>query len=236
MDSKEIDQKMQKKIVCISDLHGNIPPNNELYKEVYDDCDFLIIAGDITNGSKTNYVDQAKFLNNQFRKFLDTVKAKNIVGVFGNHDTVIENFPTLWHGDICRCQFLCRNTTVTDGVKIWGSPYQPFFYDWSFQYKPEDGPAIYENMPDDCDIVINHGPPFGFGDRIEERKENIGCTALLTAIMDKRAKNVVCGHVHEGFGQHSIYRGTDTWSTNVYNASLCDSQNRLKNPPIVFYI
>ncbi len=48
------------------------------------------------------------------------------------------------------------------GIKIWGSPWQPWFYDWGFNL--ERGEKCLEKwnlIPKDTDILLTHGPPIG---------------------------------------------------------------------------
>ena len=51
------------------------------------------------------------------------------------------------------------------GLKIYGSPWQPRFYDWAFNV--DRGEAIakkWEPIPEGLDILITHGPVFGILD------------------------------------------------------------------------
>ncbi|MEI6873153.1 MAG: UvrD-helicase domain-containing protein, partial [Verrucomicrobiota bacterium] len=59
------------------------------------------------------------------------------------------------------------NSGVTiEGLKIWGSPYSPRFFDWAFNCdRGEDIAQHWRLIPDDTDILITHGPPAGILDR-----------------------------------------------------------------------
>jgi hypothetical protein len=49
-----------------------------------------------------------------------------------------------------------------DGVSFWGSPWQPWFYDWAFNLRR--GPMIaakWNLIPASTDVLITHGPPMG---------------------------------------------------------------------------
>ncbi|MCK4490026.1 MAG: hypothetical protein KAU23_07180 [Anaerolineales bacterium] len=51
---------------------------------------------------------------------------------------------------------------IIDGTKFYGSPWQPWFYDWAFNL--QRGPEIrskWELIPEGIDILITHGPPYG---------------------------------------------------------------------------
>jgi len=47
-----------------------------------------------------------------------------------------------------------------EGIKIYGSPWQPSYHDWAFNL--ERGEAIrkkWDLIPGDTDVLITHGPP-----------------------------------------------------------------------------
>src|SRR5689334_2006906 len=55
------------------------------------------------------------------------------------------------------------------GLRIWGSPWHPWFYDWAFNAPRRDAEEFlaskFDAIPGDTDVVVAHGPPRGFGDR-----------------------------------------------------------------------
>jgi hypothetical protein len=55
-----------------------------------------------------------------------------------------------------------------EGLKIFGSPYQPLFYNWGFQYHASRAEEIWSAIPKDTDILITHGPPHGILDANSE--------------------------------------------------------------------
>ncbi|KAL9083636.1 MAG: hypothetical protein Q9165_008451 [Trypethelium subeluteriae] len=99
---------------------------------------------------------------------------------------------------------------------IYASPYQPEFCNWAFPYnKDEDrfNPAAFsfadarniaqspiEGHPD---IVMTHGPAFGWLDRQYEGL-NVGCPHLARALMRTRPLLHCCGHIHEAHGARKI--------------------------------
>jgi Icc-related predicted phosphoesterase len=90
-----------------------------------------------------------------------------------------------------------------DGVRFWGSPWQPELNDWAFNLPR--GPALQEKwdriMPA-TDILITHGPPRGIGDRVGDRR--VGCDDLLHAVHRIQPALHLFGHIHEdgGFWRH----------------------------------
>ena len=115
-----------------------------------------------------------------------------------------------------------------DMIKIWGSPWQPEFYDWAFNL-PREGEELREKwslIPNDVDILVTHGPAHGYLDRVIGGWENLGCELLAEAIEVKRPKIHVCGHIHSGYGY--IFDG----ETHYINASVLNEQYVFANKPL----
>ena len=90
--------------------------------------------------------------------------------VAGNHDQSIEAWGI---PDGLRCHYLQDAGLELFGLRIWGTPWQPWFYDWAFNAPRRDGEEFlaskFDAIPGDTDIVVAHGPPRGFGDRTSVR-------------------------------------------------------------------
>ena len=56
-------------------------------------------------------------------------------------------------------------------------------------------------IPEDTDILVLHGPPYGYGDYSSYGDEHTGSPSLLERIKEVKPKLVVFGHIHEGRGQ-----------------------------------
>lgn len=54
----------------------------------------------------------------------------------------------------------------------------------------------WAQIPEDTDILITHGPPLGFGDRVDSG-EHVGCEDLLRRVQQVRPKLHLFGHIHE---------------------------------------
>lgn len=193
------------KIVAISDLHSNLPKIPK--------CDILLIAGDIcpdrenrtesVGGSDAMFF-QMKWLNSTFRDWLDSIPAKEVVAVWGNHDFIGQKrphmVPTLrWH-------LLTDNICTIGDLKIYGSPWQLPFNGWAFNMPDEEMKRKWDAIPDDVDIIVSHGPPAGYGDlTLDGRHE--GSMSMMDRIRDIKPKLVVFGHIHEGRGKWEIEAG-----------------------------
>lgn len=172
------------RIVCISDTHGKhrsmkIP-----------DGDVLIHAGDLTpRGHEKDIKD--------VNEWLGTLPHKHKIMIAGNHDFQFEINPVNARSWITNAHYLCDESLTLDGVKFYGSPWQPRFFDWAFN-KDRGAPlkAIWDKIPLDTDVLITHGPPHGILDLTFD-KIKAGCEELLLAVQRIKPKVHVFGHIHE---------------------------------------
>jgi Icc-related predicted phosphoesterase len=230
-------------VCCISDIHGHLIE--------IEPCDLLIIAGDICGharyanvGSIDDRLFQAAWLNGAFREWLDKIPAKEVVATAGNHDWVFENHGKGLVPSDLRWHMLIDDVKVIQGKKIYGSPWQHWFYNWAFNAPPRDegGEEFLERkfsfIPDDTDIIVVHGPPHSFGDAAPRRDgswELTGSTSLTKRIMTIKPDLSVHGHIHMGNGVWEIERGNLT-PTKIVNASICNESNIPERLPKYFEI
>jgi hypothetical protein len=113
-------------------------------------------------------------------------------------------------------------------VKIYGSPWQPEFFDWAFNLprKGEELKRRWNNIPTDTDILITHGPAYGYVDQVIGRTEHLGCELLVDRIKEIKPKIHVCGHIHSGYGY--VFDG----DTHYINASVLNERYEYKNKPL----
>ncbi|MDF1816105.1 MAG: hypothetical protein P1V20_28145, partial [Verrucomicrobiales bacterium] len=112
--------------------------------------------------------------------------------------------------------------------KIWGSPWQPEFHDWSFNLPR--GSALAEKwalIPEDTDILITHSPPRGILDLCSHGGRE-GCDDLLKRVVELRPALHLFGHIHEAHGKEFHNE------TNYINASICNLGYRPVNSPFVW--
>lgn len=218
------------KILCISDTHTlqkRIPAswisneNNEI------DC--IIHAGDI--GSRGSLQEL-----NPFLEWFNTLNFKSKIFIAGNHDWMFQNqneecIKIL--NDYPDITYLQDSYIIVNGIKIYGSPWQPEFYSWAFNLQRGEEILNKWNMiPSDTDVLITHGPPYGIGDFVPYRGgEFVGCKDLLGTIITKlNIKYHIFGHIHYSYGQ--VFKGDVTF----INASTADESYQIVNPPIIFTI
>lgn len=193
------------KIVCISDTHS-LHSRMEI-----PDGDLLIHAGDISSrGGMAEIRD--------FNEWLGTLPHPNKVMIAGNHDFGFERYPQEAEALITNAKYLNDSGITIAGLKIWGSPIQPWFYDWAFnRQRGKDIRKHWDMIPTDTDILITHGPPFGVLDDTE-RGEKVGCEELIKVIQKRvRPRLHVFGHIHEAYGQQQV---NDTLFVNASMVNL----------------
>ena len=93
-----------------------------------------------------------------------------------------------------------------EGLRVWGTPWQPWFFDWAFNGRPEQLQRQWALIPEGTDILLVHGPPHGYGDGVPERAgiRHCGCPHLLERILQIRPRLAVYGHIHEDRGEWQL--------------------------------
>ena len=203
------------KIVCISDTHS-------LHRHIkIPDGDLLIHAGDVSSRGDMSEIED-------FNEWLGTLPHPHKVIIAGNHDFGFERYPKQAKALIKNAKYLNDSKIVIGGLKIWGSPVQPWFYQWAFNRKRgKDIRKHWDMIPTDTDILITHGPPYGILDDTE-RGEKVGCADLMDTVQTRvRPRLHVFGHVHEAYGQQQV------GGTLFVNAAVVNLDYRPVNEAIV---
>lgn len=104
---------------------------------------------------------------------------------------------------------------VWEGLTIYGSPWQPRFFNWAFNL-PRGQPLRekWDRIPDACDILVTHTPPRFTLDRTRFG-QSVGCEELVKAVERVKPKVHLFGHIHEAYG---VRTNADIMSIN---ASIC---------------
>ena len=214
------------KITFISDTHGK-------HKQITEDLpggDLLIHAGDISSMGHKHEIQQ-------FCKWFNSIENYTVkTFIAGNHDFGFQREPKMAkevvnsYKEIVYLQdsFLGYGVDLENYVKIYGSPWQPEFHNWAFNL-PKNGLELaqkWNDIPDDTDILVTHGPAFGYLDKIMGQYDNLGCELLTKRIKTIKPKIHVCGHIHSGrnivFDDGTLY----------INASVLDEQYQYTQKPI----
>lgn len=211
---------MIKDITFISDTHcrEHLIKNEDLIGG-----DFIIHSGDISGRGKDYEVFEF------FRWFSSLTQYKHKILIAGNHDFLFQK-----DSDVARklldtypdLIYLQDSLIELEGVKIYGTPWQPWFYDWAFNVvKEEERKEIFAKIPEGTDILVTHCPPHGI---LDQTKSGIktGCRELFIRCMTIRPIINIFGHIHEAYG----YKEFD--GVHFINASVLDEQYLMKNKPV----
>lgn len=224
------------KISAISDCHGFLPEIEE--------SDLLIIAGDICpvnnwflrripqgarNWSwKQDIEFQLEWLNSTFKNWLSNLKVKKVISTWGNHDAIAESQESKKIFNDSKWISLLDSGCCVDGLNIWGSPWQVAFGNWPFMEEEEYLDSKWNLIPENLDILILHGPPYGYGDLV--RGIHQGSPSLSEEIKKKCPKLVFFGHIHENNGEFAIN------NSRLFNVAIMDNKYNPVNKPLVIEI
>ena len=217
------------KITFISDTHTK-------HMQIAEDLpggDLIIHAGDMMNSgyAPIDIDDFCKWYNS------DAIDYDHKIFIAGNHDRYFQLHPEetmeivnsyKW---IDYLQDSCIEIeTPEQMVKIYGSPWQPWFHNWAFNL-PRGGSELeakWDAIPEDVDILITHGPAQGTLDTsgAPYNEPNLGCELLTKRIKQLKPKIHVCGHIHGGHGY--VFDG----HTHFINASVLNERYSYVNKPV----
>jgi Icc-related predicted phosphoesterase len=210
------------RIVCLSDTHNC---NEQIDVP---DGDLLIHSGDATIQGT---IEEVK----EFLAWFSSLPHKHKIFVAGNHDWLYETnnkFARLLTANF-NIIYLQDSSTEIGGLKIYGSPWQPRFFDWAFNLmRGEELAEKWKLIPNDTDILITHGPPNGILDEVPRKYwvENTGCEELIKKVEElskQKLKLHIFGHIHCGYGT------VEKFGVKFVNASNCDEAYEPSNPPII---
>lgn len=214
------------KIVATSDLHGYFPE--------IEPCDLLLIAGDICPIESDNFAlrthekaAQVEWLCSDFAEWCSEQPAKDIVWIAGNHDFGPEEkdfarkarrkFPK-------NCHYLNCESVEVQGKAIYGMPWTPNLQNWAFYASPRAWETLAEDIPTDTDILVMHSPPRGA--MLDGAHPAWAAPYVFIEICDRvQPELVVCGHIHEGYGEFKFRKITFT------NVAYCDQYYDPIQPP-----
>jgi Icc-related predicted phosphoesterase len=213
------------KVLCISDTHGK---HSQIPQEWLEEADIIIHAGDISNVGGLSEIEY-------FCEWFSSLSQyKHKIFIAGNHDFGFEN-KSIEANEIVKkypnITYLQDSSVTVEGLKIYGSPWQPEFYDWAFNL-PRNGEQIeskWNAIDKDTDILITHGPAWGTLDTTPGNLR-VGCEILTEKIANSKIRTHICGHIHHSYGE--MIRD---W-THYINAATLNERYEVQNPPIIFEI
>ena len=212
------------RVVVISDTHcehGNIS---------VPDGDVLVHCGDFTFGGRRHEVEN-------FAAWMAFLPHKTKLVIAGNHEIDFDGAEgearaLRWIGG--RFTYLRDTSFEIDGVKFYGTPWQPAFNDWAFGLPTED--ALSEKwamIPADTEVLITHCPPREILDWVPARGRGSepqpqGSSALRWWVDTNKPAVHLFGHIHEAYGAMKGAGGT-----LFVNAALLNAAYRPVRKPVV---
>lgn len=196
-------------IVCISDTH-------ELHREVDVPLgDILIHAGDFTMFSKSiaAIVD--------FNEWLGELPRCHKIVVPGNHEFFLETDPAK-RRLLSNATVLINESVTVMGLEIWGSPVTPLYGRAFGRSSVKDRAALYASIPEDVDVLVTHGPPYG----VRDGSTHQGDPELLDVVRRLKPMLHIFGHIH---GTSGVVNTDDTL---FVNAALLGSGGGIESHPI----
>jgi predicted phosphohydrolase len=195
------------KITAISDTHGL-----DLVMPV---AEVMIHAGDMTMyGTWTETAGAGRMLGSE--------PYAAVLLVPGNHDNAFEYFSS----PKAENYFFLPNTHVLvdeawehKGFVFYGSPWTPLLKNMnrncmSYMRQEEELRHRFQQMPDEIDVLITHGPPKGILDN------GYGSEALREAIEKRKIRTHIFGHIHECGGMSLIQVQRDGTLRDSYNVAV----------------
>jgi len=206
--------------------------------------DVIVHGGDaLSYGTKEEFED--------FISWYDGLEFQHLLYTPGNHDWFVYN-------NTAMAKKMCSDRGITllvdeeitiDGVRIYMTPWTPEFCGWAYMREDHEAESLdgeeglgkyFDLIPDGLDVLVSHGPPYGYLDAAPSAP-HVGSKELLKAIMRAKPKLVLVGHIHEGAkqgdgeGNDYIYH-EDGKITHIANISVLDGRYRLGAKPKVFTV
>lgn len=200
------------KIWHISDTHSfhhllTIPEN----------IDIVIHSGDFSN-HRNQYNNEPEMKN--FINWYGNLNIKYKILIAGNHDSFVFHNKVEFR-NLCNDKniiYLENESIVIEGIHIYGTPHTPTFGNWYFMKSRDKLYNVWQNIPEETDILVVHGPPKGILDLSYNRDgklEFCGCKSLKTRITTElNLKYCLSGHIHNN---------EDIINAGTTKLSICDT-------------
>lgn len=200
------------KITVISDTHGSTPL---LHNLIEPKSDLLLICGDISPCTGGHHpIRQLNWFHKNFIPWVEN-QASEVVFVAGNHDIflnkiLIDNDEDEFRKSLPKNVHYLRDSMVElYGLKIWGTPWTTIFFDWTFMDNEIDLYKKYNEIPNEIDILLSHGPAYSLSDQIQQStgydsdfNKSLGSKSLYKVLETRKVKNFYYGHIHSA--DHNI--------------------------------
>jgi len=193
------------RIVAVADTH-----TFERDLGVLPEGDVFVLAGDMLRGGTLDELQGVA-------AWIRGLPHRHKLVIAGNHDWCFVHDPRAAREILGDAVYLEDTEAVLDGVRFWGSPWQPDYNEWAFNLPR--GAALAEQwakIPLGVDVLVTHGPPGGFGDH-GSVSGRAGCEDLLHRVREVRPLLHLFGHIHEDGGAWqdggTCFANVTTWES-----------------------
>jgi Icc-related predicted phosphoesterase len=188
------------RIVAVADTHLF---HDEL---VIPDGDVFIHAGDLCRGGDLDELRVAA-------DWITSLPHRYKVVVAGNHDWAFDRDRAAARALFAT--YLEDSEVTLDGVRFYGSPWQPAFNDWAFNLPRGAALAAkWSLIPTGIDVLVTHSPPDGLGDR-SPVGHRAGCADLRARVAEVAPRLHLFGHIHQDGGAWrdgaTVFANVTTW-------------------------
>jgi Icc-related predicted phosphoesterase len=189
-----------------------------------DGIDVVVHSGDASN-YRDPYLNESQLI--RFLEWFAKLSIPCKIFVPGNHDTSMEmGLVTKDFAKSLGIEVLINEELVINEVRFWGSPYTPTYGDWAYMKSRQKINRVWDFIPDDVDVLITHGPPYGVLDSTygyNNKPELAGCSALMKRVVKINPKLMLFGHIHSVDDiRNSGTRTLSNLQTVFSNGSCCD--------------
>lgn len=212
------------KICAISDLHGTLLP----VEDYFEPCELVCICGDISPlNIQRNHRKMRQWLINKFKPWCESLPCDKVIFIAGNHDESLENLDfmyTQFPKDKKVTYLFHENYIYTSRDRkeysIFGTPYCKVFGNWSFMEIDSMLEKLYQDIPENLNILLTHDQPYGYGDQLLDNVywntgEHIGNKQLAKAVLEKQPSYMLVGHLHS-----TTHECVEIGKTKRYNVSI----------------
>lgn len=217
------------KLICISDTHGR---HSEL--GVLPDGDVLIHCGDFSSHGTPNethrFLDWFEAQPHQYKILIagnhdclmdDQHEMNSVISLTSNSESVDINVARSRIRQGVKFKYLQEESIEIEGVRFYGAPYVAESMGttpWAFGACNDlHADLIWSRVPNNIDILITHGPPYGILDKERlshgHKPKHIGCDVLLMHVKGRiKPRYHLFGHCH---GQQGVHVTDSTTFMNV---------------------
>lgn len=229
------------KVTAMSDLHGNLIN--------IEPCDLVLICGDISPlDIQKDHIQMTKWIFDEFQTWIINLPCDKVILTPGNHDFWFEKFIKTNNLKLFdnKLEILIDgltkyySSTEDKYLSIYGTPWCKMYGYWPFMPGNDKLPKLYDNIPENIDILISHDSSallevgyIHYDEPLDNGETKIpeGNYWLGEEILKKKPKYALSGHIHSG--DHDL---KEQEGIKLANCSILDESYSIYYKPLTFEI